>query len=202
MGCSASPTVNVNDASSLVINNAGTVAANVNVGPTLSWASLGGSTEASFNAGFFQGTGVVNGNVLNSGTVSPGASIGTLTINGNYTQTASGTLRIEVAGASPGQYDVLAVNGRANLGGRLQVIRVGGARLQLGDRIAFLTANGGVSGTFDTVENDFLATDSIVVFDVIYLPDAVLLGAAQGVVILEAVQGSFAEFASIFVRHS
>ena len=56
-----------------------------------------------------------------------------------------------------------------------------------------------MSGTFDTVENDFLATDSIVVFDVIYLPDAVLLGAAQGVVILEAVQGSFAEFASIFV---
>ena len=55
-----------------------------------------------------------------------------------------------------------------------------------------------MNGTFDTVENDFLATDSIVVFDVIYLPDAVLLGAAQGVVILEAVQGSFAEFASIF----
>ena len=54
------------------------------------------------NAGFFQGTGVVNGNVFNSGIVSPGASIGTLRINGNYTQSASGTLRIEVAGASPG----------------------------------------------------------------------------------------------------
>ena len=197
-GVLSSASVNVNDASSLVVNNSGTVAANVNVGPSALLGLFGRINGSVVNAGFFQGTGVVNGNVLNNGIVSPGASIGTLTINGNYTQSASGTLRIEVAGASPGQYDVLAVNGRATLAGRLQVIRVGGARLQIGDRIAFLTANGGVSGTFDTVENDFLATDSIVVFDVIYLPDAVLLGAAQGVVILEAVQGSFAEFARVF----
>ena len=56
----------------------------------------------------------MNGNVFNGGTVSPGASIGTLTINGNYTQNANGTLRIEVAGTSPGQFDVLAVNGHAS----------------------------------------------------------------------------------------
>jgi outer membrane autotransporter protein len=55
-----------------------------------------------------------------------------------------------------------------------------------------------VSGTFANVENDFLATGSIVVFDVIYLPNAVIFGAAQGIVLLEAAQGSFAEFASIF----
>ena len=197
-GVLSSASVNVNDASSLVVNNSGTVAANVNVGPSALLDLFGRINGSVVNAGFFQGTGVVNGNVFNSGIVSPGASIGTLTINGDYTQSASGTLRIEVAGASPGQYDVLAVNGRASLAGRLQLIRVGGARLQIGDRIAFLTASGGVSGTFDTVENDFLATDSIVVFDVIYLPNAVLLGGAQGVVILEPVQGSFAEFARIF----
>ena len=98
-------------------------------------------------------------------------------------------MRIEVAGASPGQYDVLAVNGRASLGGRLQLIRVGGSVLRVGDRIAFLTAGGGVSGTFANVENDFLATNSIVVFDVVYLPNAV---------VFEGIQGSFAEFASIF----
>jgi uncharacterized protein YhjY with autotransporter beta-barrel domain len=40
------------------------------------------------------------------------------------------------------------------------------------------------------VENNFLATDSIVVFDVVYLPNTV---------VLEGVQGSFAEFASIFL---
>ena len=189
-GVLASASVNVNDASSLVVNNAGTVAANVNVGPSALLGLFGRINGSVVNAGFFQGTGVVNGNVLNSGTVSPGASIGTLTINGNYTQTASGTLRIEVAGASPGQYDVLAVSGRASLGGRLQLIRVGGFVLRVGDRISFLTAGGGISGTFANVENEFLATNSIVVFDVVYLPNAV---------VFEGIQGSFAQFASIFV---
>jgi outer membrane autotransporter protein len=197
-GVLTSASVNVNDASSLVVNNSGTVAANVNVGPSALLGLFGRINGSVINAGFFQGTGVVNGNVFNSGIVSPGTSIGTLTINGNYTQSASGTLRIEVAGASPGQYDVLVVNERASLAGRLQLLRIGGFRPRIGDQLAFLTASGGVSGTFDTIENDFVATDSIVVFDVIYLPNAVLLGAAQGLVILEAVQGSFAEFASIF----
>ena len=58
-----------------------------------------------------------------------------------------------------------------------------------GDQITFLTANNGVSGTFDTIENDFLATGSIVVFDVVYLPNDV---------VLEGTQGSFAEFAGAF----
>ena len=86
---------------------------------------------------FFGGT-EVNGNVVNSGIVSPGASIGTLTVNGNYTQNRSGSLSIEVAGRSPGQYDLLVVNGRASLAGRLQLIRVGGFKLRAGDRISFL----------------------------------------------------------------
>ena len=41
---------------------------------------------------------MVNGNVVNNGIVAPGASMGTLTVNGDYTQNPSGTLRIEVAG--------------------------------------------------------------------------------------------------------
>jgi hypothetical protein len=55
-----------------------------------------------------------------------------------------------------------------------------------------------VSGTFPNVQNDFLTTGSAALLDVIYLPNAVIFGAAQGIVLLEAVQGSFAEFASIF----
>ena len=161
--------VNVNNVASLIVNTAGTVAANVNVGPSALWG-LAGSTEVVTNAGLFQGTGVVNGNVFNSGDGLPGQLRSeTLTINGDYTQNPSGTLRIEVAGASPGQYDVLAVNGTANLAGTLQLVRLGGFRLRVGDQITFLTASG-VSGTFDNVQNDFLATGSIVVFDVVYLP--------------------------------
>ena len=196
-GLLTSPSVNVNNSSSLVVNAPGTVAANVNVGPSALLGLFGRINGSVVNAGFFQGTGVVNGNVFNSGIVSPGASIGTLTINGDYTQNASGTLRIEVAGASAGQYDVLAVNGRAFINGTLQLVRVGNVRLQVGDRIAFLTATGGVNGTFSNVENDFLATDSIVVLDVVYLANSAVLAGTQ-VVVLEGTQGSFAEFASLF----
>ena len=114
---------------------------------------------------------------------------GQFTINGNYTQNPSGTLRIEVAGLAPSQHDVLAVNGQASLAGRLQLVRVGGFTLSAGDQITFLTASNGVSGTFDNVENDFLVTGSIVVFEVVYLPNAV---------VLEGTQGSFAEFAGAF----
>ena len=187
-GLLTSPNVNV-DNSSLVVNVPGTVAANVNVGPSALLGLFGRIIGSVVNAGSFQGTGVVNGNVVNNGIVSPGASIGTLTINGHYTQNASGTLRIEVAGASQGQYDVLVVNGRANIAGRLQLVRVGNFTLQVGNQITFLTASNGVSGTFSNVENDFLVTGSAIVFDVTYLPNGVLL---------EATQGSFAELASLF----
>ena len=51
--------------------------------------------------------------------------MGRLTVNGNYTQNASGTLRIEVAGLAPGQHDVLVVNGQASLAGTVQLVRVG-----------------------------------------------------------------------------
>jgi len=196
-GLLTSPSVNVNNSSSLVVNVPGSVAANVNVGPSALLGLFGRINGSVVNAGFFQGTGVVNGNVFNSGIVSPGASIGTLTINGDYTQNASGTLRIEVAGASAGQYDVLAVNGRAFIAGTLQLVRVGSFRLQVGDRIAFLTATGGVNGTFSNVKNDFLATDSIVVLDVVYLANSAVLAGTQ-VVVLEGTQGSFAEFANLF----
>ena len=188
-GLIAAASVNLSNNSSLVVNSPGTVAANVNVGTSAVLGLFGRINGNVVNAGTFQGTGRVSGNVENNGLISPGASIGRLTIGGNFTQNANGTLRIEVAGRSAGQYDVLAVGGRANLGGRLQLVRLGNFQLRVGDQVAFLTAGGGVSGTFANVENDFLATGSIVVFDVVYLPNAV---------VLEGTQGKFAEFAATF----
>ena len=94
-----------------------------------------------------------------------------------------------MAGASPGQFDVLAVNGHASVAGTLQLVRVGDFNLSVGDQITFLTASSGVSGTFGNVENDFLVTGSIVVFDIVYLPNGI---------VLEGTQGSFAEFALAF----
>ena len=58
-----------------------------------------------------------------SGAVSPGNSTGILTIDGNYTQGATGTLAMEIGGLTAGeQHDKLVVTGAANLDGTLEVL--------------------------------------------------------------------------------
>jgi hypothetical protein len=61
--------------------------------------------------GMLTGDGLVVGNVINSGTVSPGLPLGQLTINGNYTQTVAGVLMIELGGTTTNLYDRLQVTG-------------------------------------------------------------------------------------------
>ena len=56
------------------------------------------------------------GKFINNGTVAPGNSIGTLTINGDYVQAPTGNLLIEFDNAGN---DKLVVNGRASLNGTL-----------------------------------------------------------------------------------
>ncbi len=164
------------------LNNVATRNTTVNGGSLIVDGSLS-TTQILVNAGgLFGGNGSLVGNVLNRGIVSPGNSPGTLTVTGNYTQTAGGTLRLEVAGLGATAHDLLAINGIANLSGTLQVIRLNNFRLSPGGEITLLTANAGVSGTFTTVQNDF---GTIAGIQIVYLPDSVLL---------EATQGSFKEF--------
>jgi autotransporter-associated beta strand protein len=128
------------------------------------------------------GRGIIGGDLTNSGVVSPGhspGSLGTLTVNGNYTQNASGTLRIEVAGTAPGQFDLLAVGGHASLAGTLQLIRLGNFQLQVGDKLTFLTAQGGVSGTFSTIQNPFVS-NTLIKAEINILGNAVQLEGTQG----------------------
>jgi PKD repeat protein len=63
-----------------------------------------------------------------------------LTILGNFTQTASGTLAIELAGTTPGvSFDQLVVTGVANLDGTLTVSALGGYLPNFGDSFRVLT---------------------------------------------------------------
>ncbi|HSJ04636.1 MAG TPA: autotransporter domain-containing protein [Verrucomicrobium sp.] len=93
------------------------------------------------------GNGYISGSVHNAGTVSPGNSIGRLTIGGNYTQTSSGTLLIEVAG--PGRYDRLVVHGTAHLDGTLRIAALN-KNVSFGDQYPFLRA-GKITGRFDRI---------------------------------------------------
>jgi hypothetical protein len=80
------------------------------------------SSGLNIQGGTLKGSGTITGNVFNGGTVAPGLSPGTLTVAGNYAQTAAGTLAIEINGLTAGsQYDQLVVNGTVALAGGLSV---------------------------------------------------------------------------------
>ncbi len=107
-------------------------------------ATLGGNVAV--NSGtLLRGHGTIGGNVTNAGTVMPGASIGVLTVGGNYTQNSSGTLTIEItpnAASGPGvANDLLRVGGIATLTGGLGIIDDPGT-YAVGSRYTLVTARG------------------------------------------------------------
>jgi hypothetical protein len=72
--------------------------------------------------GTLKGNGTIENDVDNSGgTVAAGASPGLLTINGNYTQGAGGTLAEEITGTAPEAFDRLLVSGVLTLDGTLAI---------------------------------------------------------------------------------
>ena len=119
----------------------------INLGAT----TVNGTMTASvFNAGTLGGTGSIVGNVLNLGTVAPGNSIGTLTVTGNYLQGAGATYLAEVNGS--GQSDLVNVGGRAALlGGAVSVYAQPGTTYAPRSTWRILTAAGGLTGTFASV---------------------------------------------------
>ena len=117
-------TVGVAGTATLTVSNGGTL----NSGPV----SIG-------PLGTVQGNSVINASVHNGGKVLPGVSaIGTLQINGDYTQTAGGDVLFEVGSTT--QFDKLQVGGNANLDGTIQTSLVGGFTLTAGDRFKVLTS--------------------------------------------------------------
>ncbi|KAF1714686.1 hypothetical protein CSC74_15665 [Pseudoxanthomonas yeongjuensis] len=120
-------------------------------------AALGGDVDVA-NGATLGGHGSIGGDVLNAGTLAPGASIGTLTIHGDYTQTATGTLAIEAN--ADGQADLLVVDGVATLDGSTLVLAQSGNWMPRTD-YTILTAGGGVSGEFDSATSSLLFLDPI-----------------------------------------
>ncbi len=108
-------------------------------------ASIAG--DATVNAaGTLAGHGTIFGNVANlGGVVMPGGTIGVLSVGGNYTQSAAGTLSIEVSPIAASQ---LHVGGAANLAGKLALIFDPGVYSAASYKILIASS---VHGTFATV---------------------------------------------------
>ena len=127
-------------------------------------------TEQRFklDGGTLAGTNTLIGNVTSSGTVSPGDALGSpglLTINGNYAQTDSGALQIELGGSVPGTgFDKLAVTGTASLAGTLEVSLVNGFVPPANSTFTILTASSR-TGTFSAINYPAILAGSTVVYD-------------------------------------
>ncbi|WP_043588586.1 autotransporter-associated beta strand repeat-containing protein [Geminisphaera colitermitum] len=121
--------------------------------------SVSATTVAS--GAFLRGEGTINGDLFNSGTVSPGFSPGTLIVTGNFTQTTGGILVIEIASAV--SFDQIIVSGSASLAGTLQLDLLDGYN-PVGQSFEILTAAGGVTGTFSPVTGS-AAIDATVTYN-------------------------------------
>ena len=109
-----------------------------------------GNTLTNAPGGTISGTGTLNVSGVsftNEGAVSPGLSSGILNLAGDYTQSPSGTVRVEIGGPTAGTgFDQLNITGNANLDGTLSVGLIGGFIPISGDSFRVLTFGSGAGG--------------------------------------------------------
>jgi len=122
----------------------------------LDGGTIASSLPINIHGGMLTGVGTVIGNVntADGGSVRPGELAGIIDIEGDYTQSTTGGLNIDLGGyAAGGDYDVLNVSGTASLDGSLVVTLINGFVPQIGDQFTILTAGQRV-GTFSAVYTD------------------------------------------------
>ena len=87
---------------------------------------------------------------INGGALSPGNSIGTITISGDLTFVGAGNYIVEVSPAAADRTNVIGAPGTASVAGTLSAIGTGGGYTP-GTRYTVLNATGGVTGTFSSL---------------------------------------------------
>ena len=109
--------------------------------------SIASSSGLTVNAGgSIGGNGILPSTTINGGTLAPGNSIGTLTIQGNLVLTSAAAYIVEV---SPTQADRTNVTGTATLAGTVQAVFGPGS--YIARTYTILSAAGGRSGTFGSL---------------------------------------------------
>jgi outer membrane autotransporter protein len=96
--------------------------------------------------GTLGGNGTIGGAIINGGTLSPGHSIGAITVNGNLSFIGLGNYIVEV---SPTAADKTIVTGSATLAGTVSALF--GPGLYAQQHYNVLSASGGLSGTFSNL---------------------------------------------------
>ena len=120
-------------------------ATSVTAGGLIVNGSIAPSSGLTINPGaLVGGTGILPATTIDGGTLSPGNSIGTITVQGNLVLSTAATYIAEI---SPTAGDRTNVTGTATLGGMAQVL-AGPGSYAPGTPYTILNATGGISGTF------------------------------------------------------
>ncbi len=146
----------------LVLGNSGPPPSNL---PNLLRVLSGGSVSVAglltvASNGMVESNATISADILNGGIVDPGGDLsitkGALQLDGSYTQTAAGKLKVDLSGTVPAtNYDQLLVSGAVSLNGTLQVRLSNSFVPSVGD--AFNIIDGAsLSGTFNTLQLDTL----------------------------------------------
>jgi hypothetical protein len=116
------------------------------------------------NGGALTGNGIIEGDLTNNGAlITPGNSPGTIGVAGSFTQTANGSLFLEIGGTNPyaQEFDQLKVGGTAQLGGALSVRTINGFTPESDDRLvplSFAAVSGEFANTSGNVQLDLAST--------------------------------------------
>jgi hypothetical protein len=108
--------------------------------------------------GIISGTGSATCNFTNAGTMMPGSPTGVFTINGDYTQTSTGSLVEEVGWLNGNNASLLAVNGTADLDGTLELLLLSGYTPKVGDSFILMTFLQEF-GSFNSITGLYLGND-------------------------------------------
>jgi hypothetical protein len=160
-------TLNVKNNSTLLVNASGVTdnggTTTIDLGSTLdntgfTYTQTGSSTVTNVNGtlkatlvdikgGLLEGSGTITGNLTEEGgQFNPGNSPSTFNVSGNYTQTAGGTLDIELGGAS--SFDILALTGTGTFAGALDIFSFGGFTPSDGEVFRIITFSSLISDGF------------------------------------------------------
>jgi len=139
----------------------------VNAGTLLVNGTISFSSGLTVNAGgTVGGSGNLPKTTINGGSLSPGNSIGTISIAGGLTFVGAGNYIVEVSPAAADKTNVTGAPGTAILAGTLSAVGTGGS-YTAGTKYTVLNAIGGVSGTFGNlaISGSFGATKPHIEYD-------------------------------------
>jgi fibronectin-binding autotransporter adhesin len=115
----------------------------------LAGSRLAASTINVAQGATFGSAGAVTGDITVAGTLSPGASPGTMTVTGDVTMVSGSTALFEL---TPTVSDQLVVSGTVTIAQGATLKLVGATALTPGRRLDLITAGGGIVGAFSTID--------------------------------------------------